>query len=111
MGAGMNHWEGLGLLGNHDHNVTEPLNIQISFKIVMGLSIRIFLVVDDDTLERFPFARYERLLNGDPRSILQNMPVGVCDIFWPWLMLAIALSGNTMRMNIYGNLPKKLSQK
>jgi hypothetical protein len=57
-------------LGNDDHDVTDPLNIQISFKIVMGLSIRIFLVGDDDTLERFPFARYERLLNGDPKEHL-----------------------------------------
>ena len=36
----------------------------------MGLSIRIFFLGDDDTLERFPFARYERLLNGDPKEHL-----------------------------------------
>ena len=34
----------------------------------MGLSIRIFIVGDDDTLGRFPFARYERLLNGEPEE-------------------------------------------
>ena len=36
----------------------------------MGLSVRIFFVGDDDTLERFPFARYERLLNGEPKEHL-----------------------------------------
>ncbi len=36
----------------------------------MGLSVRIFFVNDDDTLERFSFARYERLLNGDPKEHL-----------------------------------------
>ena len=36
----------------------------------MGLSVRIFFVNDDDTLARFPFARYERLLNGDPKEHL-----------------------------------------
>ena len=32
----------------------------------MGLSIRIFIVEDDDTIKRFPLARYERLLKRDP---------------------------------------------
>ena len=32
----------------------------------MGLSIRIFIVEDDDTIKRLPLARYERLLKGDP---------------------------------------------
>ena len=36
----------------------------------MGLSVRIFFVGDDDTLERFPVARYERSLNGDPKENL-----------------------------------------
>ena len=36
----------------------------------MGLSVRIFFLGDDDTLARFPFARYERLLNGDPKEHL-----------------------------------------
>ena len=31
----------------------------------MGLSIRIFIVEDDDTITRLPLARYERLLKGD----------------------------------------------
>jgi hypothetical protein len=57
-------------LGNDGHNVTDPLNIHISLKIEMGLSIRIFLVGDDDTLKRLPFARYERLFNGDPKEHL-----------------------------------------
>jgi len=57
-------------LGNDGHNVTDPLNIQISFKIEMGLSIRIFFIGDDDTLVRFPFARYERLLDGDPKECI-----------------------------------------
>jgi hypothetical protein len=30
----------------------------------MGLSLRIFLVEDDDSLHRLPLARYERLLRG-----------------------------------------------
>ena len=36
----------------------------------MGLSVRIFFVDDEDTLERFPFARYERLFNGDPKECI-----------------------------------------
>jgi transposase len=31
----------------------------------MGLSIRFFIVEDDDTVKRLPLARYERLLNRD----------------------------------------------
>ena len=31
----------------------------------MGLSIRIFVVEDDDTINRLPLARYERLLKRD----------------------------------------------
>ena len=31
----------------------------------MGLSLRIFLVDDDDSLRRLPLARYERLLRGE----------------------------------------------
>jgi transposase len=34
--------------------------------ITMGLSIRIFIVEDDDTINRLPLARYERLLKRDP---------------------------------------------
>ena len=51
-----------------DRNVTNPLNIKYKLKIEMGLSVRIFFVGDDDTLERFPFARYERMLNCDPKE-------------------------------------------
>ena len=32
----------------------------------MGLSIRIFIVADDDTIKRLSLARYERLLKRDP---------------------------------------------
>jgi hypothetical protein len=32
----------------------------------MGLSIRIFIVADDNTIKRLPLARYERLLKRDP---------------------------------------------
>ena len=32
----------------------------------MGLSIRVFIVEDDDTIKRLPLARYERLLERDP---------------------------------------------
>ncbi len=32
----------------------------------MGLSIRVFIVEDDDTIKRLPLARYERLLKHDP---------------------------------------------
>ncbi len=34
--------------------------------MTMGLSIRIFIVEDDDTIRRLPLARYERLFNLDP---------------------------------------------
>ena len=32
----------------------------------MGLSIRVFIVEDDNTIKRLPLARYERLLKRDP---------------------------------------------
>ena len=32
----------------------------------MGLSIRIFIVEDDDSISRLPLAQYERLLKADP---------------------------------------------
>ena len=32
----------------------------------MGLSIRVFIVEDDDTIKRLPLARYECLLERDP---------------------------------------------
>ena len=34
--------------------------------MTMGLSIRIFIVEDDGTINRLPLARYERLLKRDP---------------------------------------------
>jgi len=34
----------------------------------MGIGLRIFLVHDDDSIERLPVARYERLLRGDPKE-------------------------------------------
>ena len=36
----------------------------------MGLGLRIFLVNDDDSIQRLSVARYERLLRGDPRESL-----------------------------------------
>mgnify|MGYP001824686447 FL=1 len=36
----------------------------------MGLSIRIFIVEEDDTIKRLPLARYERLLKRDPNESL-----------------------------------------
>jgi hypothetical protein len=36
----------------------------------MGIGTRIFLVHDDDSLERFSLARFERLLRGDPEEQL-----------------------------------------
>jgi hypothetical protein len=38
----------------------------------MGLSIRVFIVEDDDTIKRLPLARYERLLNRDPDERLSK---------------------------------------
>ena len=38
----------------------------------MGLSIRIFIVEDDDTIKRLPLARFERLLNRDPDERLSR---------------------------------------
>ena len=34
----------------------------------MGLSIRIFIVEDDDTIKRLPMTRFERLLKRDPNE-------------------------------------------
>ena len=36
----------------------------------MGIGLRIFLVNDDDSIQRLSVARYERLLRGDPRESL-----------------------------------------
>ena len=36
----------------------------------MGLSIRIFIVEEDDTIKRLPLARYERLVKRDPNESL-----------------------------------------
>ena len=36
----------------------------------MGIGLRIFIVNDDDTVNRFPLTRYERLLEGDPKERL-----------------------------------------
>ena len=38
----------------------------------MGLSIRTFIVEDDDTIKRLPLVRYERLLNRDPDERLSR---------------------------------------
>jgi len=36
----------------------------------MGISLRIFLVDDDDSIKRLPLTRYERLLRGEPEERL-----------------------------------------
>ena len=36
----------------------------------MGLSIRIFIVEEDDTLKRLPMTRFDRLLKHDPNESL-----------------------------------------
>ena len=36
----------------------------------MGLSIRVFIVEDDNTIKRLPMIRFERLLNRDPNESL-----------------------------------------
>jgi len=36
----------------------------------MGISLRIFFVNDDDSIKRFQLARYERLLEGNPKERL-----------------------------------------
>jgi hypothetical protein len=38
----------------------------------MGLSIRVFIVENDDTIKRLPLARYERLLRRDPDERLSR---------------------------------------
>ena len=38
----------------------------------MGLSIRVFIVEEDDTIKRLPLARYERLLKRDPDERLSR---------------------------------------
>jgi len=38
----------------------------------MGLSIRVFIVEDDDTIKRLPLARYERLHKWDPDERLSK---------------------------------------
>lgn len=36
----------------------------------MGVGLRIFLVNDDDSIQRLPLARYERLIRRDPKESL-----------------------------------------
>ncbi len=36
----------------------------------MGVSLRVFLVLDDDSLERLPHSRFERLFRGHPKERL-----------------------------------------
>ncbi|HUV59848.1 MAG TPA: hypothetical protein VMW09_07020 [Desulfatiglandales bacterium] len=36
----------------------------------MGTGLKIFLVNDDDSLQRFPLARFERLIDRDPKELL-----------------------------------------
>lgn len=38
----------------------------------MGIGLRIFFVNDDDTIERFPLAKFERLRRGNPEERLQQ---------------------------------------
>ena len=38
----------------------------------MGLSLRIFLVDEDDSLKRLPMARYKRLLSREPKESLKQ---------------------------------------
>ena len=38
----------------------------------MGVSLRIFLVNDDDSIQRFPLARYDRLLERDSEESLPH---------------------------------------
>lgn len=38
----------------------------------MGISTRIFFINDDDTIEQFPLARFERLRRGDPEERLKQ---------------------------------------
>jgi uncharacterized protein (UPF0303 family) len=40
----------------------------------MGLGLRIFIINDDDTVRRFPFSRYERLLHVDSKERLLQYP-------------------------------------
>jgi len=40
------------------------------FTNVMGISLRIFLVNDDDSIQRLALARYDRLLERDPKERL-----------------------------------------
>lgn len=36
----------------------------------MGLSLRIYIVEDDDSIQKLPWAKYERLLSKDPKECL-----------------------------------------
>jgi hypothetical protein len=38
----------------------------------MGMSLRIFIVNDDDSLKRLPLAKFERLRRGDPKEHLSE---------------------------------------
>ena len=43
---------------------------RIGKAVGMGLTMRIFIINDDDTLRRLPNAKYERMLRGDPNEPL-----------------------------------------
>jgi len=38
----------------------------------MGMSLRVFLVLDDDSLQRLPLSRFERLFHGHPKERLRQ---------------------------------------
>jgi len=51
----------------------------------MGISLRIFIVNDDDTLQRLPLARYDRLLERNPKeSMPQYAGKRVRKPLWSW---------------------------
>lgn len=54
----------LGALSNHRETINHL------FRKHIGIGLRIFLVNDDNSIQRLAVARYERLLRGDPRESL-----------------------------------------
>ena len=53
----------------------------------MGLSIRVFIVEDDDSIKRLPLAHYERLLKRDPNESLPKKSGS--GIRYPWLAVVL----------------------
>lgn len=80
----------------------------------MGIGIRIYLVNDDDTLKRFPLARFERLLRRDEKERLREYAgkrvryvLAAVDMFNRKPVTLLRLEFNYLALNPEGRLDER----